>query len=65
MRHCCPCEDCKKARKKSDKRTGRTQKVNKAKDSDGPCEHCDTKTPHGVSKVRALCSYVCPRSGQI
>ena len=54
MRHCCPCEDCKKSRKKSDRRTGRTHKV-KGKDNDSPCEHCNTMTPHGVGQIlRAL-----------
>ena len=54
MNHCCPCEACKKSRKKSDRRTGRSHKV-KGKDDDSPCEHCDTKTPHGVGQIcRAL-----------
>ena len=54
MKHCCPCEDCKKSRKKFDRRTGRSHKV-KGKDDDSPCEHCDTKIPHGVGQIcRAL-----------
>ena len=53
-RHCCSCEDCKKSRMKSDRRAGRTHKV-KGKDDDRPCEHCNTKIPHGVGQMcRAL-----------